>query len=153
LFAGPRARDAKPGHSVDASVNALLRAGVPPNKVALGIPFYGRATAGVPDIDTGLFQRGSPDPIADWGGDDGIDYRELVARRPEDHGFHRHWSDEAQVPWLYDPDRGIWLSFDDPRSIARKASYAREKGLAGVMIWDLFADDGSLLAAVVPRDP
>src|SRR5262245_37591950 len=84
----------------------------------------------------------------EWGGSDGIEYRDLVARRLEEQGFRRYWSDEAQVPWLYDSARRIWISYDDPLSITRKAMYARAHGLAGVMFWDLLADDGSLLAAL-----
>ena len=141
------ADDPNPGLNVDASVKALMRAGVPPGKVALGVPFYGRAVADVPQQKGGLFQRGTT-ASEEWGGSEGIDYRDLVARRPEEQGFRRYWSDEAQVPWLYDSARRIWISYDDPLSIARKAMYARAHGLAGIMIWDLLADDGSLLAAL-----
>jgi chitinase len=142
------ADDPNPGLNIDASVKALMRAGVPPNKVALGVPFYGRAVADVPQDNGGLFQQGSGAASDEWGGSEGIDYRDLFARHPVEQGFRRYWSDEAQVPWLYDPERRIWISYDDPRSIARKAMYARARGLAGIVVWDLFADDGSLLAAL-----
>lgn len=142
------AGDPNPDLNVDASVNALIRAGVPPGKVALGIAFYGRAVADVPQENGGLLQKGTM-ASEEWGGSDGIDYRDLVVRRPEEKGFRRYWSDEAQVPWLYDAERRIWISYDDPRSIARKTMYARAHGLAGIMIWDLFADDGSLLLAAL----
>ena len=141
------ADDPNHGLNVDASVKALMRAGVPPGKVALGVPFYGRAVANVPQTKGGLFQQGTT-ASEEWGGSEGIDYRDLVARRPEEQGFRRYWSDEAQVPWLYDSARRIWISYDDPLSIARKAMYAHAHGLAGIMIWDLLADDGSLLAAL-----
>ena len=154
LFAG--AGDPDPNLNVDASTKALVRAGVPPDKVVLGLPFYGRAVAGVPAKNNGLFQRGSSEGSKEWGGADGIDYRDLVARRPEEHGFRQYWSPEARVPWLYNPKEKIWISYDDPASVAQKVSYAHAHGLAGVMIWDLLADDGSLLAAIrrsAPRMP
>lgn len=142
------AGDPNPDLNVDASVNALIRAGVSPGKVALGVAFYGRAVADVPQENGGLLQKGTM-ASEEWGGSDGIDYRDLVVRRPEEKGFRRYWSDEAQVPWLYDAERRIWISYDDPLSIARKTMYARAHGLAGIMIWDLFADDGSLLLAAL----
>ena len=145
LFAG--AGDPNPDLNVDASVTALIRAGVPPGKVTLGMAFYGRAVAGVPQEKGGLFQQGAT-ASEEWGGSDGIDYRDLVARRPEEQGFRRYWSDEAQVPWLFNAERRLWISYDDPFSIACKAAYARAHALAGIMVWDLFADDGSLLAAL-----
>lgn len=142
------AGDPNPDLNVDASVNALIRAGVPSGKVALGVAFYGRAVADVPQENGGLLQEGTM-ASEEWGGSGGIDYRDLVVRRPEEKGFRRYWSDEAQVPWLYDAERRIWISYDDPLSIARKTMYARAHGLAGIMIWDLFADDGSLLLAAL----
>ncbi|KRQ02888.1 hypothetical protein AOQ71_34340 [Bradyrhizobium manausense] len=147
LFAG--AGDPNPDLNVDASVTALIRSGVPPAKVTLGMAFYSRAVAGVPQEKGGLFQPGAT-ASEEWGGSDGIDYRDLVARRPEEQGFRRYWSDEAQVPWLYSAERRLWISYDDPLSIACKATYARTHALAGVVVWDLFADDGSLLAALRP---
>lgn len=150
LFAS--AGDPNPDLNVDASVNALIRAGVPPGKVTLGVAFYGRAVADVPQENAGLLQAGTR-ASEQWGGSDGIDYRDLVARRPEERGFRRYWSDEAQVPWLYDAERRIWISYDDPLSIARKTMYACAHGLAGIMIWDLFADDGSLLLAALRMLP
>ena len=39
---------------------------------------------------------------------------------------------EARVPWLYNPKEKIWISYDDPASVAQKVSYARAHGLAEV---------------------
>ena len=72
----------------------------------------------------------------------------LMQRRPEENGFTRHWSAEAKVPWLFNPATGVWIGYDDPESVRAKAAFARDKALGGVMIWELGADDGSLLRAI-----
>jgi chitinase len=36
----------------------------------------------------------------------------------------------------------VWITFEDSASVARKADYVRERGLGGVMIWELGGDDG-----------
>ena len=53
----------------------------------------------------------------------------------------------SQAPWMFDGDT-FW-TFEDPTSIAHKASFAREQHLGGVMIWELGEDasDGALLHA------
>ena len=53
----------------------------------------------------------------------------------------------SKAPWLYDGDT-FW-TYDDPVSIAAKASFAREQGLGGVMAWELSEDtaDAALLRA------
>jgi chitinase len=145
LFAA--AGDPSPRLNVDASMRAFIEAGVPASKLAVGVPFYGRGLGGVPDVDAGLFQRGDPSLAQGWGAT-GIDYRVLVQRQPERNGFVRHRSLEAQVPWLYNAATGVWISYDDPESVAAKATYARRGGFGGVMIWEIGGDDGSLLSAV-----
>lgn len=52
------AGDPNPDLNVDASVNALIRAGVPPGKVVLGVAFYGRAVADVPQENGDSCRRG-----------------------------------------------------------------------------------------------
>ena len=129
--------------SADASVQAYLEAGVPADKLVLGVPFYGRGWTGVPDTNDGLGQRWTGLP-----GDGGaVNYRDLADALPNG---TRYWSDEAQVPWLYDADARTMISYDDAESLAIKAGYVREHGLGGVMIWELKADDAdaTLLTAL-----
>lgn len=132
--------------NIDASIQYFLKLGVPSTKLVLGIPFYGRAYSDVSDPGSGRLHSGRP--VAAWGGADGITYKDMSLRRPEEHGFDRHWDKKAQVPWLYNHQQRIWISYDDRDSVARKAAYAQLHNLAGVMIWEISGDDGSLLPAV-----
>jgi chitinase len=52
----------------------------------------------------------------------------------------------AGALWLYDGTN--WWSYDDPTVIAQKTTYVKQKGLGGVMVWELDGDDGSLTTAV-----
>jgi chitinase len=135
--------------SVAATIDAYLAAGAPPERLVLGIPFYGRAFAGVAPgpAGDGLGQPGAPHAPAPWG-PDALDWRRLVTAEPTAHGFRRHWHEVARVPWLYHRERGLWISHDDPRSVRHKAAYAALRGLKGVMIWELGGDDGRLIEAV-----
>ena len=51
------------------------------------------------------------------------------------------WDDMAQVPYLYNAASGVFVTYDDPRSIRIKRDFARRRGLGGVMIWELNNDD------------
>jgi chitinase len=131
-----------PDDSVDRAVRWHLAQGVPPGKLCLGVPFYGRAWSGVPATDNGLYQ-----PVTSVL-EGNYDYDKLVVSQINQNGFRRYWSEEAQVPWLYNPTAGIFITYDDPQSIALKAAYARQQGLGGVMIWEINADNGELLRAI-----
>jgi chitinase len=139
--------DPSPRLNADASLGIFLAAGVPPRQLVIGIPFYGRGYGGVALERDGLFQKGDYSAAGEWG-TGGIDYRVLISKQPERHGFRRYWHSEAKVPWLYNPDLQVWISYDDPEAVRLKAEYVRARGLGGVMFWELGGDDGTLLRAI-----
>jgi chitinase len=141
--------DPTPGLNVDASMRAFVDAGVPSDKLLVGIPFYSHGYGAVPNINDGLFQRGTGTPVG-WKSMDG-DWRVLSQSRLRDPKYVRHWEANAQVPWLYDSTTGTWVSYDDPQSVAAKVRYVREHGLGGVVIWELGGDDGALMQAIAGR--
>src|SRR5207245_2285355 len=48
--------------NVDAAVQAYLKAKVPPEKLNVGVPFYGRGWSGVGKDNNGLFQKAAKEP-------------------------------------------------------------------------------------------
>jgi chitinase len=132
----------------DSAVKAYRAAGVPPDKLVLGVPFYGRGWAGVKDRDHGLFQK--PAKALPRGTHEAgvFDYKDLAANYQGK--FARHWHKEAMVPWLYDSKSGIMITYDDPESLKIKAEYVAKNDLGGIMLWELSGDDAksSLLNAL-----
>jgi len=122
---------ADPKHiSADDSVKLYLAAGVPAKKLVLGVPFYGHAwtTAGLYQAAVGT---------------------EVPANLKADPGFTRHWDAVSSAPYLYNPTSHVFVSYDDPESLALKCKYIRKHKLEGVMFWDYESDsDGSLLNAL-----
>lgn len=113
--------------SVDASVRFLTeKMGVPPQKILLGLPFYGRTFT-----TNSLYGLGK--------GGDALNYREIQGKIAEG-GWIERFDDVSQVPYLVNEQAGSMIFFDNPASIERKCNYSKEKGLRGVMIWALGAD-------------
>jgi chitinase len=64
-------------------------------------------------------------------------------------GFQRYWDPVADVPWLYNPEKQVFVSYDDPESLKLKCKYVLDHKLGGVMFWDYESDaSGALLDAV-----
>ncbi len=130
--------------NVDAAVQGYLDAGVPADKIVVGVPFYGHGWGGVKDVNHGLYQpHGRTAPHGgSW------DYRDLAANYLGK--LPRYWHADAKVPWLYDAKNGVMISYDDAESLKLKAEYVRQKKLGGAMIWELTADakDWPLLDAL-----
>jgi GH18 family chitinase len=144
----PATNDPTPFYNVDSTVAIYRRGGVPPEKIVLGVPFYGRAYGGVRGSNGGLFQPATPPP-REWAS--GLDYRQLASRNLTSQGFTRYWHPDAGVPWLHNDSLGVFITYDDAESIALKADYVRKHGLGGVMIWEIGGDDGTLLRVIHDR--
>lgn len=149
----PHPADDKKG-SADGAVRDFLAAGVPADKLVLGVPFYGRAwrSEGGDAAARGLYQPAArPAERIDTG------YAKLAAERIGRAGFGRLWDPVAQAPYLWSPEARVFVSYEDPESLRAKCRYIRERGLAGVMFWEYFADQpgGVLLGTLHEelRDP
>lgn len=128
--------------SADNSVKAFEQAGVPAGKIVLGVPFYGHEWGDVSDRAHGLYQRGKKIP------GDYAPYS-VIASTMLGHGFTRYWDATSSVPYLYNAEKRIFVSYEDPESIAAKGHYVLAHGLRGIMFWDYESDpSGTLLHAV-----
>lgn len=128
--------------SVNTSVTGYLGSGVPPAKINIGLPFYGRGWASVSSTNDGLYQPAGRIPRGKW--EKGVeDYKIL-----KNAGFQSHWDGEAQAAWLYNGNE-FW-TYDNQDSIDAKMSYIKVNGLGGVMFWELSGDDtsGTLINAI-----
>ena len=109
------------GHSgditSDGAVTAHLKAGVPPSKLVMGMPFYGRGGDGYPSFQ---------------------DYNKVGNT---DTQYTEKWDEVAQVPYLADKNDTLVFGFENPRSLAIKCQYILDKDLLGGMYWDYSGDN------------
>jgi len=132
--------------NVDAAVQAYLAAGIPPEKLVIGVPFYGRGWQGVGNTNHGLYQPATG--AAPGRFEPGVfEYGDIKKNYLAT--YERYWQEEARVPWLYNPEKGIMITYEDPQSIAEKAAYVNTNHLSGMMFWELSYDGGELLTAAV----
>ncbi|MFP4366778.1 MAG: glycoside hydrolase family 18 protein [Bacteroidales bacterium] len=126
--------------SVNYAVNYLDSIGVDPAKIVIGAAFYGRAWENVPDKKNGLYQTANFKTA--------ITYRDLPGWIG-DNAMMEFWDETASAPYAYSEENGLFVTYDNPRSVELKIKYAKEKGLAGIMFWQLGGDrpqDGLLQA-------
>jgi chitinase len=126
----------------DGAVRQYVRAGVPVEKIVLGVAFYGRSFAGVTPINRGINQ-----PYTRYDGDHS--YAELAGSFVGKQGFVRYWDTRAQAPFLWNAASRTFITYDDPQSIELKAHYLTTHHLGGMMFWELSQDrDGELLDVI-----
>jgi chitinase len=125
--------------STESTMKYLLNErGLPADRLAVGIPLYGRGFAvkepyaSTKDAPKGRVPRGG-------------DYRSIDRLRREP-GWMRQWDDETKNPWLISAERAVVIGYDDAESVAIKTEWAMKQGFRGVFFWQIAADrlaDGS----------
>jgi chitinase len=132
--------------NIEYTIRSYLQAGVPAEKLVLGIPTYARGWTGVPGTDNGLYQTSTgpaPFPPADYLQTPGV-ITYLTATGLT--GFTRHFDYRRIAVWLYDPNTQTFWSYDDPVTVWLKTAYVRTRvrgGLGGEFVWALKDDDAN----------
>jgi len=86
----------------------------------------------VENLNNGLYQPGK------YRG--GVSFKNLSAQFPHDSGYVYHWDDIAKAPYIFNPEKRIFVTYDDKRSVELKTKYAIDKRLGGIMFWQLASD-------------
>ncbi|KAH8416239.1 hypothetical protein KR222_011812, partial [Zaprionus bogoriensis] len=127
--------------NVDAIVKYWLAAGAPPEKLLLGVPFFGRSftlsSAEEHMPGAGHEGRGLAGPYSREPGV--IGYNELCELMQQQQDWQHEWEPQQQVPYAY--RERDWVGYENVRSLTLKAHYALEHQLGGMMIWSLESDD------------
>ncbi len=131
--------DAPPStRSTEESVRQHLAAGIPAQKLVVGVAFYGRGWAGVTPLHNGLFQ-----PYERYAGN--YSYAKLAEEFVGRDGFSRRWDDVVKAPYLWNDDSRTLISYDDPESLKEKAAFVKARGLCGMMYWEHSHDPEEVL--------
>ena len=125
--------------SVDFIVSETLKAGVPPAKLVLGVPFYGYSWKQCGASNNGQLQDCHGKGRGTW--EDGVlDYSDIEANLTGQKGFVRYWNDHAKAPYLFNNDTGEFVTYDDPQSLGHKIDYIKSHELGGAMFWEFTGD-------------
>jgi chitinase len=164
LFDSKQDPDFGQGLDIDDTVNAYLKAGVPPYKYTMGLPLYGAGWTGVPNVNHGLYQNStgpSPVPLANGtglctdlsGNTPGCDplltpglatYGTLG--NLTSNGYSSYFDGRRIAVSLYDPSSETFYTYDNPSTAFLKMLYIDLKvpgGLGGAYVWALKDDDAN----------
>lgn len=104
---------------VDDAVKNHLAAGVPPDKLVLGLAFYGRGKKGFPR------------------------QRDLTQAHLVEGDYTFCWDSAGQVPYIVDESGELVFGYENETSLALKAEYIRKHNLKGAMYWSYSGDNAA----------
>ena len=131
---------------VQKAVNGFVNAGVPMEKLILGVPFYSRKWDGVKGAGCRNGLGMEAETVGGYGGDYGELKESWIGKR----GFIRYWDEQAKVPYLFDGE--TFISYEDCESLGVKIAYLKEKGMGGIMFWEYKCDPSGELLSFIKKN-
>lgn len=102
--------------TADEGVRAHMDAGVPPEKIMLGVPFYGHGKKGkLPDF---------------------VNFRDISASD----GMTEKFDTKAGVPYMVNDEGEMMITYENPQSLKLKCEYVNTNNLGGIMFWEFSGD-------------
>ncbi|KAI8642510.1 glycoside hydrolase superfamily, partial [Parasitella parasitica] len=150
--------------SVESSVQEWLDAGIPSDRLYLGVPFYGYTHKTLQHMsqNTGLnvpldrsieqikgdrYDENSTDPCPGSKPSFSGEYQwrtiEASGAAYNASGWSTYWDQRTQTPFSYHKQSHQFITYDNPTSLRLKSQFAIEKKLGGIMLWSLEMDDAS----------
>ena len=129
---------------VHITLRNYRKAHIPRHKIVLGMATYGR-TYMLKNPPSNLVGPGQEFTSEGTAGEltrqpGVLSYME-IAEGIQSGRFERGWDENTETPYAYDRDSGLWITYDDEESLRRKAEYAGERWLIGIMFWAIGLDD------------
>ncbi|KNA05752.1 hypothetical protein SOVF_187520 [Spinacia oleracea] len=124
--------------SGSSGISAWINAGVPANKLVLGVPYYGHAWKLADANNNGILApvvatNGQDVSFDPFGNEETPTYKQIKSLIPQ------NTYDDTYVT-NYFSSGTTWVAYDDTDSISRKVDYAKTTGLLGYFAWRIDQD-------------
>lgn len=119
--------------SADQAIKMFENAGVPIEKIVMGVAFYGRGWLGVPSNANGLGQIPQKIDNTHYGYEDILKLLENDEKK-----YQYYWDSYAKAAFLYNGDS--FITYEDKKAITQKVDYVKEKKMYGIMFWEYSED-------------
>ncbi|RVW43673.1 Chitotriosidase-1 [Vitis vinifera] len=130
--------------STSYGISSWIEAGVPPEKLVMGLPLYGR-TWELKDQN----KHGIGDPAVGTGPGDGIMAYTNIVDFNSEKGATVVYDEETVSTYSYAGTN--WIGYDGPISTENKVKFAWEQGLGGYFLWALGDDKNWTLSKAASK--
>jgi GH18 family chitinase len=73
-----------------------------------------------------------------------VAYKDIVRILESNTGFEYHFDNSALAPFAWNEADKLFITYDDERSIRHKADYVNDRGMGGLMYWQMGQDTEDL---------
>lgn len=127
------------------AIQQHVDAGIPIEKIVMGVPFYGRSWSGVNPESNGLNQAAT-------GNKRSYPYHTIAQEMVNQNGYFRYWEEESKSHYLWNDSTHTFVTYEDPKSLRVKTQVVKENGLGGIMFWQYDSDTTGVLLDVLNEE-
>jgi chitinase len=122
--------------------------GVPKNKLNMGTPFYSRGWKGVLpgpkgnglyQTSTGAYTGSLDSPSAPGGQEPWFTLKQFETTA----GWVKYYDNTADAVWLYNQSKGVFLTYEDEKTLTDKCNYVNSNAYGGIILWEITGDSVS----------
>lgn len=114
----PSKKEKFTGNSGQEAIRRRIKAGVPSNKLIMGIPFYARQWKKVALENDGLYQTAMTTGAI-------VPYWDII-EKIKSGNYKKIYDDSAKASYLWNAKDSIFISWETPKEIEQKATYIKK---------------------------
>ena len=125
--------------SVEIAANEFVRSGASPSKINVGVAFYGKSFLISKNQTNEPFVSSLGAPSFGTTSEHAIfQYWDIIKNyKTNNNSF---FDPVSEASYISDSSKGIFITYDDSRSIKAKTDFVRQKGYNGVFCWQITGD-------------
>ena len=131
------------------SVSYWISQGATRSKLNMGIPLYGNSWTLTSSTVAPPAPANKPGKAGPYSNEAGVLAYYETCNYIKSNGWVKA-SDPKGLngPWAYSTTSKQWVGFDDVATVTAKTKYAVSKGIGGVMIWEIAAEERIIFSAL-----
>ncbi|KAI3386502.1 hypothetical protein SNEBB_005302 [Seison nebaliae] len=142
LFGRPNENEKHLNWNINSSMFIWHELGCPRSKLNIGISTYGRTfQISKENLSKRFGTKARAAMAGEHTRESGVLAYFEICEKLKKPSMNIYWHRQHDISYAFDSQYGLWIGYDNIRSVENKMNYLKRNGFGGVIIWSLDLDD------------